>query len=103
MCFVGLAAALQARVLAQLKVKEESEERQRISDETSHSRAAHSDLSLQINAPPSQHIKTESTFNLIHMESSYNYHFPNSDFKPETCFADRSVPPPSTTQDNALR
>lgn len=57
---VGLAAALQARVLAQLKVKEESEERQRISEESSHSRVPHSETALSISATQSQHIKTES-------------------------------------------
>lgn len=56
----GLAAALQARVLAQLKVKEESEERQRISDESSHSRT-HPDVPLTIaSAPQPQQIKTDS-------------------------------------------
>lgn len=58
--FIGLAAALQARVLAQLKVKEETEERQRISDETSHSRAPHADGLLHISVPQPQLIKSES-------------------------------------------
>lgn len=33
----------------------------------------------------------------------YIYFPPCSYFKPETCFADRSVTPPSSPQDNALR